>query len=91
IFKQISPVDRQRIVGHLVKDNESGDFVVLAGEKVFKVLLASITYFKGEEGDEVVILTPKAGDSEWAAVENVIKAKYAHPHSGDPQDLEINL
>ena len=31
IFKQISPVDRQRIVGHLVKDNESGDFVVLAG------------------------------------------------------------
>lgn len=91
IFKQISPVDRQRIVGHLVKDNESGDFVVLAGEQVYKVLLASITYFKGEEGDEVVILTPKDSHSEWAAVENIIKAKYAHPHSGDPQDLEINL
>lgn len=89
VFKQISPVERQRLIGHLVRDKESGNFVVLAGEKIFKVLLASITYFKGEEGDEVVILVPKDEDSEWAAVENVIKNKKNKNYQ--EEDLEINL
>jgi len=40
---------------------------------MFKVLLASITYYKGDENDEVVILVPKDADSVWAAVENIIK------------------
>jgi len=85
VFKQIAPVERQRLVGHLVREESSGDFVVLAGDKVFKVLLASITYFKGEEGDEIVILVPKDADSEWAAVENAIKQK-----SNINQDKNIN-
>ncbi|MFA6304791.1 MAG: hypothetical protein WCV73_02975 [Patescibacteria group bacterium] len=71
-YKQIGPVDRERLVGKVIKD-ESGDYRVLCDDKVFKVILASITYFKGEEGDEAVILTPKGVDSQWAAVENVIK------------------
>jgi hypothetical protein len=75
IFKQISPVDRSRLVGRLVKDNNLGEFVVLAGDKIYRILMASITYFKGEEGDEVVILAPKDHDGTWAAVENVIKSK----------------
>jgi hypothetical protein len=37
------------------------------------VLLASITYFKGEPGDEVVVLVPKEKETKWAAVENIIK------------------
>ncbi len=73
IFKQISPVERARLVGHLIKDKKTNEYVVLAGDKIFKVLLASVTYFKGEEGDEVVILVPKDADSVWAAVENIIK------------------
>lgn len=91
IFKQISPVERQRLVGHLVKDKESGNFVVLAGDKIFKVLLASITYFKGEEGDEVVILVPKDADSEWAAVENIIRSKQNNNYHQEEGELEINL
>ncbi len=75
IFKQISPVERSRLVGRLVKDNNLGEFVVLAGDKIYRILMASITYFKGEEGDEVVILAPKDHDGTWAAVENVIKSK----------------
>ena len=75
IFKQIAPVERDRLIGHLVKNNESGEFVVLAGDKIYNILLASITYFKGLEGDEVVILVPKDGNSDWAAVENIIKNK----------------
>lgn len=73
IYKQIGPVERDRIVGVLVKDPESEDFAVMAQGRNYKVLLASITYFKSEVGDEVVILVPKGSASTWAAVENVIK------------------
>jgi hypothetical protein len=37
------------------------------------VIKASITYFRGADGDEAVILVPKHSPSKWAAVENVIK------------------
>jgi hypothetical protein len=70
IYKQIGPVERKRLIGVLVRDRDKGEFVVLAGEKIFKVLLASITYYKGDENDEIVILVPKDADSTWAAVEN---------------------
>ncbi|HLC63733.1 MAG TPA: hypothetical protein VJK25_00080 [Patescibacteria group bacterium] len=74
IYKQIGPVERDRLVGKLIKD-EAGEYSVLAEKKTFKVILASVTYFKGEEGDEAVILVPKGADSQWAAIENVIKKK----------------
>jgi hypothetical protein len=74
LYKQIGPVERARIVGILAKDETTDEFRVIVGDKAFRVLLASITYFKGESGDEVVILIPKDKESEWAAVENIIKA-----------------
>lgn len=71
-YKQIGPVERERRVGKIVRDEE-GDYCILAEGQIYKVILASITYFKGEEGDEAVILVPKGVASQWAAVENVIK------------------
>ena len=94
VYKQISPVNRKRLVGHLVKDSTSGEFVALVGDKIYKILLASITYFKGEEGDEVVVLVPQDADSTWAAVENIIKANYSHKKENNKtkqEDLEIEL
>lgn len=88
IYKQIAPVERARVVGHLVKDKSLDEFVVLAGDKIYRVLLASITYFKGDEGDEVVILVPKDADSDWAAVENIIKQKKSQKQE---DDFGINL
>jgi len=82
IYKQIGPIDRQRLIGILAKDETSNEFRVLAGEKSYRVLLASVTYFKGEAGDEVVILVPKAKASRWAAVENIIRT------GAVPTDLE---
>lgn len=73
VYKQIGPVERKRLVGLLVKDRDRGEYAVLAGDAMFRVLMASITYYKGDENDEVVILVPKDADSKWAAVENVIK------------------
>ncbi len=72
IYKQIGPVERRKMLGFLTVD-EKGDFRVLAEGKPYKVLLASLTYFKAEAGDEVTIVLPQASDAEWAAVENVIK------------------
>jgi hypothetical protein len=72
IYKQIGPIERKKMLGVLLVD-EKGDFKVLAEGKPYKVLLASLTYFKAEAGDEVTIVVPQASASDWAAVENVIK------------------
>jgi hypothetical protein len=74
IYKQTKPIERRRIIGKLEKD-ANGNYLVSAEHKKFRVITASITYYKGVPGDKVVILVPVAGDSAWAAVENVIKSK----------------
>lgn len=73
IYKQIGPIERQRIIGSLSFDQESGQYTVLASGRSWKVLKASVTYFKANVADEAVILVPKNAPSKWAAVENVIK------------------
>lgn len=72
IYKQIGPVSRERKVGRLIKGDDE-NFAVMVGNKVYKVILAAVTYFHGEEGDEAVILVPKDTESQWAAIENIIK------------------
>lgn len=82
IYKQIGPIERKKILGILMQD-ERGDFRVLAEGKPFRVLLASLTYFKAEPGDEVTIIVPQVGDAVWAAVENVIKKEHGGVAAGD--------
>ena len=73
VYKQIGPIERKRVVGKLIEDEEEEGFKVESEGKIFKVLTASVTYFKGEAGDEVVVLVSEEADSKWAAIENVIK------------------
>jgi hypothetical protein len=84
IYKQIGPLERKKMLGMLLVD-EKGDFKVLAEGKPYKVLLASLTYFKAEAGDEVTIVVPQDGVAEWAAVENVIKKGAGNHHA----DMEM--
>ncbi|MFA5188692.1 MAG: hypothetical protein WC460_05005 [Patescibacteria group bacterium] len=72
LYKQIGPVERKKILGTIGLD-KNGDYFVAAEKKKWKVLPASVTYFKGQPGDEAVILVPKDAVSKWAAVENVVK------------------
>lgn len=72
IYKQIGPIERKKVLGILMQDERS-DFRVLADGKPYRVLLASLTYFKAEPGDEVTIILPEGKEATWAAVENVIK------------------
>lgn len=72
IYKQISPVERKRVVGELVYDQTAGQFNAFAEGRSYKLLTAAVTFYKGKSGDEVVILVPEDGQSSWAAVENII-------------------
>jgi len=73
LFKQIGPIERKRVMGILVRDEHTGDWKVVAESKKYNILTASVTFFKGTPGDDVVILIPKSAPSKWAAVENVIR------------------
>lgn len=73
IFKQIGPVERRRATGCVALDSSTGTHVVVCGQMTYKVLPASVTFFKAEPGDEAVVLVPKSRDSVWAAVENIVK------------------
>ncbi len=70
IYKQISPIDRRIVKGVLIQ--EDGQYKVLAEGKSFRVLLASITFYRAEVGDQVTVLLPTEGEAKWAAVEAVI-------------------
>jgi hypothetical protein len=72
IYKQIGPVERQKVLGILTQDDK-GDYRVMANGVAYRVLLASLTYFKAEPGDQVTIVVPKDKEAVWGAVENVIK------------------
>lgn len=71
IYKQIGPIERERVIGTLAL-GKNGDYFVEQGSRRWRILTASVTYFKGQADDEAVILVPKYGESNWAAVENII-------------------
>ncbi|MFZ5365188.1 MAG: hypothetical protein ACOZBH_03260 [Patescibacteria group bacterium] len=73
IYKQIKPIERQRIIGELYLDPQSKQYFAKSEGKKWQLLMASVTYFKGEPGDEVIFLVPAEDGSRWAAVENIIK------------------
>ncbi len=72
VYKQIGPIERSRVVAILEKTVDNEFFAIADGNK-WRLLTASVTYFRGESGDEAVILVPKNGESKWAAVENIVK------------------
>lgn len=70
LYKQIGPVPRRKIIGTLnLKD---GQYYVEAQGTDYRVLFASVTYYKAQPGDQVTIVIPEDGPSEWAAIEAVI-------------------
>jgi len=73
VYKQIGPIERARVVGVLER-SAAGEYLALSDGKRWRLLTASVTYYKGEPGDEVVVLVPKNGESKWAAVENIVRA-----------------
>ncbi len=73
IYKQIGPIARRRLRGELLADPQLGQWSVLAEGQTYKILTASVTFHKGQVGDDVILLVPESGESQWGAVENIIK------------------
>lgn len=68
LYKQIGPVERRQIIGTLVQHD--GAYYVEAGGREYRILLASVTYFRINLGDQVTIIVPEDDpDATWAAVE----------------------
>ena len=78
IYKQIKPVERKNPIGTLSYDN--GNYTVLAEGKNYKVLFASVTYYKGEPGSKASIIVPADTESTWAALESII---HEHGEGGE--------
>jgi hypothetical protein len=74
IFKQKGPIERLRLSGALAQDDVTGSWRVFANGQRYLVLPAAVSFFKGEVGDNAVILVPKDTPSKWAALENILKA-----------------
>lgn len=72
VYKQIGPAQRKYLIG-IVQQDEKGNYSIIADGQKYKVLLAAATYFKIEPGDEVTLVVPKETESQWAAIENVLK------------------
>src|SRR6185312_14722535 len=68
LYKQIGPIPRKQVVGALILEN--GHYFVDVNSKKYRVLLASVTYFKAKPGDQVSVNVPEDDSAaEWAALE----------------------
>ncbi|HUC78747.1 MAG TPA: hypothetical protein VMQ58_00715 [Candidatus Saccharimonadales bacterium] len=69
MYKQIGPIPRRQLIGTLRLEN--GHYFVDTQEKSYRILLASVTYFKAKPGDQVSVNVPEDQSTivEWAALE----------------------
>ncbi len=68
LYKQIGPVPRKQVIGTLLY--QDGLYYVEVAGKEYRILLASVTYFRLEVGSQVTVIIPDGNpDATWAAVE----------------------
>jgi hypothetical protein len=68
LYKQIGPIPRRQVVGTL--ELKDGHYLVTVGDHSYRVLLASVTYFKAKPGVQVSVNVPEEDpQAEWAALE----------------------
>lgn len=74
LYKQIGPIERERVRATLEQEDDTRQWYAVAGRKRWRLITAAVTYYKGMAGEEVIVLIPQGGKSQWAAVEHVIKS-----------------
>ena len=90
IFKQIGPVERKKLVGTL--SFEDNTYSVMAEGKRYSLLYATVTFHKAKPGDQVTIVVPTEGNSNWAALENIIHDVAPTDTKPNPDEvLDLNL
>lgn len=71
IFKQIQVTDRMRLSGVLRYDSEARHWYADANGRRYKILTASITFYRAAAGHTAYFLVPKSGESTWGAMDGV--------------------
>jgi hypothetical protein len=72
MYKQVGPAPRQNKIG-VISQDENGNYFIIADNNSYKVLLASVTYFHANPGDQVAIITSVEEDAKWATIESVLQ------------------
>lgn len=70
MYKQIELAPRTLKTGTLTL--EGNQYKVLTEEATYKVLYASVTFFRANVGDTLTVIVPEDSSREWAAIESVI-------------------
>lgn len=70
IYKQIGPVPRKKVIGTV--EHKGGQYYINVDGDEYRVLMASVTYFKAQAGDQVTAVIPEEENAEWAAIEAAI-------------------
>ena len=72
VYKQVEMTPRTQTTGKLAFDAVKNQWVVFSNGKNYNILTASVTFHKGEVGDEAHIIIPANGGN-WAAIEYIQK------------------
>lgn len=70
-YKQVCPIKRRSLLGELMQDPQ-GNWVVVVDRIPYKVLTASVTFYKARQGCQAVILVPEEGQANWGAVDSFL-------------------
>ena len=70
LYKQIQPMERAHLIWNL--SLEEWQYKVIAEWRIYKVILAAVTFLKLSVWDKLTIVVPKDLNSEWAAVDSII-------------------
>lgn len=89
IYKQIGPTARKHALG-IINQDESENYNIIVEGRPYRVLLASVTYFRGEPGDEVAVVMPKDIESSWVSIENILQ-KGSHKYDSLSNDNNFEL
>jgi hypothetical protein len=90
IYKQIGPAARKHALG-IVSQDESENYNIIVEGRPFRVLLASITYFKTEPGDEVAVVMPRDIESSWVAIENILQKGSLKMNLSEKPEIEDEM
>jgi hypothetical protein len=71
VFKQIKMMDRKSLIGTV--EFEGTDAYVATDEGRFKIIHASITFMKAQEGDKAIIMVPKYSEATFGSLKAIIK------------------
>ena len=70
-YKQVGPVARRSLMGELMQDPQ-GNWVVVADRIPYKILTATVTFYKARQGCQAIILVPEEGQASWGAVDSFL-------------------